>query len=198
MDMLAHGLWATAGRSACGGRHDSTSLGGSASWGVFPDLISFTIPATVRIWWLLTGATRSLLPDPHGPQHFQFVWQLYHCTHSVVVFGLAFGLVWLFARRPVFSMLGWVLHIAVDIFTHRGIFATHFLWPFSSFGWDGTPWENTWFLAANYITLAAVYLLLFFRARGQPDNSGLETAAQRSPGRLRGDEPASPPAPART
>ena len=51
-----------------------------------------TIPATVRIWWLLTGATRSLVPDPHGPQQFQFVWQLYHCSHSLVVFGLAFGL----------------------------------------------------------------------------------------------------------
>jgi len=60
-------------------------------------------------------------------------------------------------------MLGWVLHIAIDILAHRGIFATHFLWPFSSLGWDGTPWEDPWFLAANYITLAAVYLLFFFR-----------------------------------
>jgi hypothetical protein len=165
MDILAHGLWATAG--AIGLRRKTqvaTSLGWAAFWGVFPDLFSFTIPATVRIWWLLTGATRSLLPDPHGPQHFQFVWQLYHCSHSLVVFGLAFGLVWVFARRPVFSMLGWLLHIAVDIFTHRGIFATHFLWPLSSFGWDGTPWESTWFLAANYITLAAVCLLFFFRS----------------------------------
>jgi hypothetical protein len=166
MDVVAHGLWATAG--AVGLRRKTriaTSLVWAAFWGVFPDLFSFAIPATVRIWWRLTGATQSLLPDANGPQHFEFVWQLYHCSHSLVVFGLAFGLVWLFTRRPVFSMLGWALHIAVDIFTHRGIFATHFLWPFSSFGWDGTPWESPWFLAANYATLAAVYLLLIRSAR---------------------------------
>ncbi len=166
MDILAHGLWATAG--AIGLRRKTpmaSSLGWAAFWGVFPDLFSFTIPATVRIWWLLIGASRSLLPDPHGPQHFQFVWPLYHGSHSLVVLGLAFGLVWLFARRPVLPMLGWLLHIAIDIVSHRGIFATHFLWPFSSFGWDGVPWENPWLLAANYATLAVVYLAFFASTR---------------------------------
>jgi hypothetical protein len=181
MDVLAHGLWATAG--AIGLRRKgriAISPGWTAFWGVFPDLLSFIIPATVRIWWLLTGASRSLLPDPHGPQHFQYVWQLYHCSHSLVVFGLAFGLVWLFARRPVFPMLGWLLHIVIDIFAHRGIFATHFLWPFSSLGWDGVPWEDPWFLAANYITLAAVYLL-FFRSARSARRQALQAEAQREP-----------------
>ena len=177
MDIVAHGLWAAAG--TIGLRRKARvgiSLGWAAFWGVFPDLFSFTIPAAIRIWWLLTGTTRSLLPDPNGPQHFQFVWQLYHGSHSLVVFGAAFGLVWLFARRPALSMLGWLLHIAIDIFTHRGIFATHCLWAFSSFGWDGIPWESTWFLAANYVTLAAVYLLILRSARAagrQPGGDGV-------------------------
>ena len=80
-------------------------------------------------------------------------------------FFVLFGLAWLAARRPVVSMLGWLLHIAIDVFTHRGLFATHFLWPLSSLAWDGTPWENPWLLGANYVTLAAVYLLLFGSAR---------------------------------
>ncbi len=166
MDILAHGLWATAG--AIGTRRKTViaiSVGWVAFWGVFPDLFTFTVPVTIKIWWLLTGATRSLLPDPNRQQQLQFVWQLYHCSHSLVVFAVAFGIVWLFARRPVFSMLGWLLHIAIDIPTHRGIFATHFLWPFSSVTWDGTVWENPWFLAGNYITLTAVFLLFVRSAR---------------------------------
>jgi hypothetical protein len=166
MDFLAHGLWATAG--AIGVRrktHLAASLGWTAFWGVFPDLFSFTVPLTLKIWWLLTGATKSLLPDPDRQQDLQFVWQLYNCSHSLVIFGLVFGLAWLFVRRPVYAMLAWALHIAIDIFTHGGIFATRFLWPFSSLGWDGTPWENRWFLAGNYIALAGVYLLFVRSAR---------------------------------
>lgn len=87
MDILAHALW-TAGAAVPLRRrlHHPISLTWAIFWGVFPDVFSFAIPAVVRICWYLTDTTSSLLPDPHGPQHFQFVWTLYYASHSVVVF----------------------------------------------------------------------------------------------------------------
>jgi hypothetical protein len=166
MDIIAHALWTTA--LASGVRRRSRlpiHLGWAAFWGVFPDTISFTIPAVLRVWWRLTGASRSLLPEAHGPR-FEWVWGLYNCSHSAVVFAAFFGTVWLFARRPVLEMLGWAFHILIDIFTHRGLFATHFLWPVSSLRFNGLPCETGWFLALNYAALALVFLLLW-GIRGQ-------------------------------
>jgi len=74
-------------------------LGRAAFGGTFPDLFSFALPAVVRIWWYATGTTRSLLPDAHGPQHFQFVWQTHRCSLSPLVFAAIFA--WLFLHRPI-------------------------------------------------------------------------------------------------
>jgi hypothetical protein len=166
MDVLAHVLWTTA--AASGARRKLARpihLGWAAFWGVFPDVFSFAIPAVVRIWWYATGTTKSLLPDAHSPQRFQFVWQLYHCSHSLLVFTAVFALVWIIAGRPVLEMLGWALHILIDIPTHQGIFAIHFLWPLSSYGFQGIRWENRWFMLANYGTLFIVLAWLWMRAR---------------------------------
>jgi membrane-bound metal-dependent hydrolase YbcI (DUF457 family) len=63
-------------------------------------------------------------------------------------------------------MLGWALHMLMDVFTHRGLFAVKFLWPVSSVHLDGMRWETPWFVAANFAALAAVYLLLWiYRVR---------------------------------
>ena len=158
MDIIAHALWTTAAAASARRRlPQEIHLGWAAFWGIFPDLFSFTIPAVVRIWWYATGTTHSLLPDAHSPQHFQFVWRLYHCSHSLLVFAAVFTLVWLMHRRPVLELLGWALHILIDIPTHQGIFAIHFLWPLSSFGFEGVRWENHWFLASNYFVLAVIF-----------------------------------------
>jgi hypothetical protein len=156
MDILAHALWT--GAAATGVRRKwrpPISMKWAVFWGIFPDVFSFAIPALVRIWWYATGTTRSLLPEAHGPQHFQFVWQLYYSSHSLVTFGIVFALAWLIARRPVWEMLAWSLHIVADIFTHTGIFALHFLWPLSSYGFSGIRWESWRFQACNYGALAA-------------------------------------------
>lgn len=166
MDILAHALWTGAAAKFV---HLKTRqplrVGWAAMWGVFPDLFSFTIPAIVRIWWYLTGTTHSLLPDAHSAPHFQYVWQLYHCSHSLVVFAVVFGLAWTILRRPVLEMLGWALHILIDISTHQGIFAVHFLWPLSNYGFNGIRWENRWFMAANYAGLLAAFAWLWVHKR---------------------------------
>jgi hypothetical protein len=171
MDIVAHALWTTVAGTAI--RHRArrrVHLGWTVFWGIFPDIFSFAIPAAVRIWWYVSGATRSLMPDAHSPQRFQYVWQLYYCSHSMLVFAAVFGVVWVVAGRPVLELLGWGLHILIDIFTHRGIFAIHFLWPVSSYGFDGMRWENPWFLAVNYGVLMVVLGWMWAKARRTPES----------------------------
>jgi hypothetical protein len=83
----------------------------------------------------------------------------------LLVFLAVFGLVWGVVGRPVLEMLGWALHILIDILTHRGIFAIHFLWPLSSFGFDGIRWESPWFLAVNYGALLLIFGWMWARKR---------------------------------
>jgi hypothetical protein len=158
MDILAHALW-TAGAAVPLRRRlrRPLSVGWAVYWGVFPDVFSFSVPALVRIWWYLSGTTTSLLPNANGPQHFRFVWQLYYASHSLLVFAVAFGLGWILAGRPVLEMLGWGLHILIDIPTHQGMFALHFLWPLSSCRLSGVRWEDRRFMAGNYSALFLLY-----------------------------------------
>lgn len=124
----------------------------------------------------VTGTTHSFLPGAHGAPHFQYLWQLYHGSHSLVVVAVVFGLVWAICGRPVLEMSGWALHILMDIHTHHGIFAVHFLWPLSNYGFNGIRWENHWFLTLNYTTLLAVLGWLWIRpkqGRHRPIASGL-------------------------
>jgi hypothetical protein len=163
VDIIAHGVSAAA--AVVAGRRGTVrrvSLAAAVFFGMFPDLVSFTIPACLRIWWWVSGASPTLLPTANGP-HFEWVWSVYNAAHSLVIFSVVFAGLWLVMRRPVLETLGWLLHILLDTFTHRGIFATQLLWPVSSFHFDGIPWETPWLLASTYLTLAAVWIVLWRR-----------------------------------
>ncbi len=134
-----------------------------ALWGVLPDLVVFTVPAVVRIWRFLTGASKTLLPDGSRP-HFDGVWGLYNGTHNALVFAVCFAAVWLLLRKPPLEILAWALHILIDVFTQRGLFAVKFPWPVSPDHIDGIRWETPWLLAANFTALAAVSLCCVFTA----------------------------------
>jgi len=166
MDILAHALWsAAAGLSVRRRIRRPIRLGWLIFWGVFPDVFSFSVPAIVRIWWYATGVTPHLMPDANSAHHFQYVWQLYYASHSLVIFGFAFAAIWLLKRRPVLELLGWALHILIDIPTHVGMFALHFLWPVSSISISGLRWENRWFLVANYGAMVLVYAWIWMNER---------------------------------
>ncbi len=167
MDIFAHALWALASAGVAGRKlRPRMRLPRVAAWGILPDVVTFAVPAVVRIWRLATGASKSLLPDGSGPR-FDWVWNLYNATHSAILFAVAFGAVWLILRRPVWEMLGWALHVLIDIFTHNGLFAVQFLWPLSAIHVDGARWEAGWLLAANYAALAAAYVLLWIFRRNE-------------------------------
>jgi hypothetical protein len=167
VDIVAHGLFTAAAAILVNRRTASPlRIGWAVFFGVLPDLATFTVPAALRIWWRLTGLTTTLLPQPGGPR-FDWVFGLYNSVHSLLLFGLVFAAAWILARAPVWELLGWLLHIGIDMLTHRGWFAIQFLWPVSSVHMEGIPWETGWLLAATYASLLAVFFGLW-RTRVRP------------------------------
>ncbi|MFB3776691.1 MAG: hypothetical protein ACE141_03740 [Bryobacteraceae bacterium] len=169
MDIFAHGAWAGAAGIAAERKLRRRVLVPLAMlWGGFPDLFAFT-PVFVLVAWMrfidgvavpgrffiFSPAVRDAMPAFLRPD------ELYHYSHSLVVFALVFGAVWLLRRRPALVMLGWPLHILMDIPTHRaGRYGTPFLWPISSYVFDGISWGQRWFMILNWSLIGAAYLAL--------------------------------------
>ena len=66
-------------------------------WAAFPDLIVFIpIGLSRRREWPRWGS------------------YLYNSFHTVIAWGLAFGVLWLALGGPYWPILGWLLHIAAD------------------------------------------------------------------------------------
>ena len=167
MDIVAHGLWAgAAGIAANQMLKKPLLLRWVVAWGMFPDLFAFTATFLVLIWFRLFGGSSAprgifsrALSDALPP--FLQPDRLYLFSHSLLIFGLVFGAVWLLWRRPVLVMLGWSLHILMDIPSHRaGRYGTPFLWPLSSYRFNGVSWGQDWFFVLNYTALTAVYVAL--------------------------------------
>lgn len=86
-----------------------------------------------------------------------------HITHSIVVFAVVFGLVWLFMKKPPFIVLGWPLHIMMDLFTHTTqFFPTPIFWPISNAHFThGIPWSEPIIFIPNVILLIILYVNFF-------------------------------------
>lgn len=167
MDIFAHGLWT--GAAARYANHKKTTERRlnpwlAAFWGVAPDLFAFTIP--------VIGIFASLVQSgPYDNQPlFELSQRLYNVSHSAVMFAAAFALVWLFKKRPQWEMLGWLLHILIDMPTHDAqFFPTPVFWPL--FDWkflNGFSWGVWWFMIANYTSLGAVYFWLWRKGKTDP------------------------------
>ena len=157
MDTLSHGLWG----SLAFGRNNRKSFWLAFFFGVAPDLFSFgflfvsnILGFTERPDWSSGPPAPSLIPA--------YVHAAYNLTHSLVIFALVFGLVWLVLRRPLYEMLAWPLHVLVDIPTHTyRFFPTPFLWPFSDVTVSGIPWSDPRIFIPNVTLLVALYLWFF-------------------------------------
>lgn len=170
MDTLAHGLWATAAATAANPRlAKPLRLRWVALWGVLPDLVAFGPRFAVMIW--LRYASDTPVAEPHirpglddGQPLLLRSWDLYQYSHSLVIFAAVFALVWIIRRRPCWVLLAWPLHILIDIPTHTTrFFATPFMWPLSSYQFNGISWGQRWFMILNYGALAASYLYFLVR-----------------------------------
>ena len=159
MDILSHGLWG----SLAFGRKSRRSFFVAFFFGVAPDLFSFGFFFIAAFLGLADHSSFAAGPPPADTIP-GYVHALYPVTHSFVVFALAFLMVWLMRRRPVWEMAGWALHILYDIpFHEESFFPTPFLWPFSSYTFNGWPWSSPWIFFPNVATLVILSLWIFIR-----------------------------------
>ncbi|MEK7195165.1 MAG: hypothetical protein AAB655_00550 [Patescibacteria group bacterium] len=175
MDIFAHGLWAAAAAKSANiklsKRGREISVVKTAFWGVFPDLFAFTIPFIWLVWNLVFGNLNlSDIPRPENiePAARDTFWvfnlssTLYNISHSAIIFGIVFFLIYLILKRPVWEMSGWLLHVLIDIPTHSyRFYPTPVLWPISEWKFlYGFSWGVPWFIILNYSALAIVYIIL--------------------------------------
>lgn len=166
MDILAHTLWANAGARAANrvaekkkGRFH-VHVGWTAWWGVFPDLFAFTIPFCIALYqsvFLGMSFVRGHhLPTAGG---FDIAAYLYQFSHSLVIWAAVFLIVWYICKRPRWELLGWALHVLIDIPSHAvGFYPTPFLFPLSAYRFPyGVSWGNTWYMLINYSALLIVW-----------------------------------------
>ena len=160
-----------------------------AIFGLFPDFFAFAPSFS----WMIGSAIFPFIPKVEhlGPENiepatqngrfiFQLTHSLYNLSHSLFVFFLVFGLVWLILRRPVFELAGWLLHILMDIPSHSyRFFPTPFLWPVSDFKINGINWSTPWFMIANYSLIILAYLIIWIIKKKSDPNLRMNTRMTR-------------------
>jgi len=178
MDIFAHTLWATVGAKKLNdslGKKEKKNISilWASFWGIFPDFFAFTVPTLLSIYSLIFSGKSLYDISHHGPHlsegdpTFNLASYLYQYSHSIIIFLLVFGIVWIIFKRPQFVMLGWLLHIILDIPSHSlEFFPTPFLFPFSNYHFPyGIMWSNQWFMIINYSFLLFVFLYFLFRKK---------------------------------
>ena len=162
MDILSHGLW---GGIALG-RSGRKSFWMAFLFGVAPDLFSFGLVFASGLWLHGLEFFRGIGHPPDASLIPAYVYYLYNLTHSLLVFGVVFGVVWLLRGKPLLEMGAWGLHLGMDIFTHsNAFFPTPFLWPLSDAHFDGLPWTDPRIFVPNVLLLALLYAWFFFKRR---------------------------------
>jgi hypothetical protein len=163
MDIVSHGLW---GGIALGRKRLSDFILAFA-FSVLPDVFG------EGIMFLLILLGFDNMPSlEHGHPDIadfpMYAQNFYNATHSLIVFGAIFAVIWIIRRKPYWLLLAWALHIVIDIPTHSfRLFPTPFLWPISDFKVDGIPWDNSIILIPNIILLVTLYSFWLYKSRAK-------------------------------
>lgn len=154
MDIFSHGLY---GGIAFGKRSKRDYIT-AFLFGVGPDLLAFGPFFLFMLLGLVAWPAWGLEP-PSSRMIPEYVYFLYSITHSLVIYGLFFALLWWLRKKNFAKLtLGWPLHILVDIPTHsNAFFPTPFLWPLSSFSVNGIPWSHVEIFIPNVIVIVLLY-----------------------------------------
>lgn len=104
------------------------------------------------------------------PEMVEWVAHHLHCIfHSAVVASVVTLVICGLRRRFWWPLLGWWLHIVIDVFTHSAeFFPSPVVYPLSYWGFDGIPWNTPWFFAVNYAALALTWWWLLKQQKHQP------------------------------
>jgi hypothetical protein len=185
MDIFAHTLWTGGIAKTVNNSREKKgkrllSVFWATFWGVAPDLFAFGPAFLLMFIGILAGGFHIgdiPKPDFHGVEdhpegNFPYAYlsfALYNLSHSLVIFSLVFALVWIIRRAPYVELLGWLLHILIDIPTHSRLFyPTPILYPISQFEISGISWGTPWFMMLNYGALLLFYLYLIFFEKKKP------------------------------
>lgn len=127
---------------------------------VMPDLVGF-IPEHIaqgvrdRSWKSLVHSNN---PPAWAARYKKIMFPI---THSLVISLGAF-----FVVSGIWGwqwwMLGWPLHVLIDIFTHAIERATPYMWPLRTKKVNGIAWTSKTFLRANYALLVLAFVVVFF------------------------------------
>ena len=169
MDIFAHALWTNAVyKKAQPDKRRWRHIAEIIFWSNFPDFFSFGAVFLLNIYrretiWRDEGYYIRHLPD--------WFYSVHGIVYSIPIFLVVFALVSLIAQKPYWLMGGWLIHIAIDIFTHKTFFAPRFLWPFSDLHLEVISWANPKFMLVNYLALAIVYSgwLFFAQKKKAPE-----------------------------
>lgn len=168
MDILAHMLWANAGGKGLNKIIEKKekptpklNLAWTTFFGVFPDLFAFLIPFIISFGSLIINGGEFF--DARHHSAFGISPYLYNYSHSLVIWAVVFIIAWIYYKRPRFELLGWALHILIDIPSHSiGFYATPFLFPISEYRFPyGISWGNMWYMIVNYSLLLFVFLKFY-------------------------------------
>lgn len=186
MDVFAHTLWTNAvARKANNIAQKKRSkfrvhVGWAAFWGVFPDFFAFTVPFLIVIYKVIfSGLSFSYVREHHGlVSGFDIAGYLYQFSHSVVIWALVFVLIWILSKRPRYELLGWLLHILIDIPSHApSFYPTPFLFPVSTYVFPyGVSWGNKWYMIINYGLLLVVWSKTLLQNKNKKPPTGSEQA----------------------
>lgn len=166
MDIVAHTLWVGLGVTALR-RHwplPPQTVAPTLALAAVPDVLHL-LP--IMAWWLfgagewgVVWAYAAAAPgqEPWLPATVNLLSHHLHCiAHSAIVAGGVTLVLWAVRRRLWLPLLGWWLHIVIDVFTHSAdYYAVPVLYPFTERGFDGLAWNTPWMLALNYAAIAAV------------------------------------------
>jgi hypothetical protein len=160
MDILAHALWTNAIYEGAERRKRSwREIMEVVFWSDFPDLFSFGILLVINLATLNFPGRMSNYEEQSFPA---WLYSLHHILYSLPLFFLVFFIVWVLRKKPYWAMGGWLIHILIDVFTHKSFFPPHFLWPFSDFHLKVISWASSTFMMWNYGLIVAVYVALYF------------------------------------
>ncbi len=176
MDIVAHTLWAGAGVALAARR-----------WPIAPRTALLTmllaaLPDVFHLlpiigWWLLGDGSFAVVrayaiavpgQEPFIPPLIALWSHHLHCVlHSAVVAGAVTLLVGAIRQALWVPLLGWWLHIVIDVFTHSAdYYPSPVLYPITQRGFDGIAWNTPWFVVLNYVLLCAVGGWLWRLRRG--------------------------------
>ncbi len=155
MDFVSHALW---GGVALGRRSKKLFLI-AAGISILPDLLTEGLFG-VLYFFNIGGMPGWKNGHPNITDYPLYAQNLYNITHSLIIFAIIFGLLWLLFKKPIWIMAAWGLHILIDIPTHSlALFPTPFLWPMSDYKFDGIGWRSPYILGTDILLLLVTYFL---------------------------------------